>query len=369
MSSSFLKIMSQDDYTVISDTIAARVTNNGAVLFTKIATKQEYFFKQGKMKIIDGEPYFYYVQPQLAKSANISVGQLKRTIEKLEKEGLLFVKRSVDDTGYNYYRINTARLIEIFNTQAEDTSEAKANYMKKQLEMNREKEEIERELQQMDEFLRREQEALQEAISGKQNQKVAAKEEKAAAAAAQVERIEDMLPTGMMQAAEPAPFASEPMKIESEPVPPQQERKPAPNKRAAERAAEDRREVMETPGLYEIYTYIQRAYMWNDESIIELCLWLKDSGKHMHISRGDIDKGFIDYANYDKQVSKPARFVGACIEKRLDDRLAKQGINVAELESGLQIYEFIEKYRAINPEHPMVLKYDAEQREKGFALA
>lgn len=366
MSSTFLKMMSQDDYTVISDTIAARVTNNGAVLFTKIATKQEYFFKKGQMKIIEGEPYFFYLQPELAKSAHISVRQLKGVVEKLEQEGLLFVKRSVDDTGRNYYRVNTARLIEIFNTEEEDTAEAKANYMKAQLEMNRKKEEVEKELQAMDEFLKREAEAMQGLIANKQGKKAAAAQEETAAAAVQIEDIESMLPTGMAAepAPEPQPFASQDLPTaEPAPIP---VKEPAANKRAEKKAAKKTaltlKEIWATPGLDKIYKHIENTQLWTPDLIAETCEFLQ-KWDYTIISRMDIDAGFIDYiqANRKQLVLKPAKYVARCIMTRAENRLATYGIDYDGTQSRVENGNFISRLREQQPDHPLVEQYDMEQ--------
>ena len=367
------------DYVQISGAMIRRFGLETSAVYAKLTFYYRGFLTNPitleSMQEFEGKKYFFKDVEEIGLELGISYYKVSNAIKKLEESGLILVQRkkkpSAAGKTRNYYFLTNQieRIMkEDHELQIQDALQA---YRLKEEKAGTPAAELELELEKLEEMLRGGAMSNQTAFykTRKKGFKIEIeKPEAAAAAAAQAQKIEDMLPTGMSQAAEPAPFASEPLEMESEPVPPQQERKPAASRRAAERAAEDRREVMETPGLYEIYTYIQRAYMWNDESIIELCLWLKDSGKHMHISRGDIDKGFIDYANYDKQVSKPARFVGACIEKRLDARLAKQGINVAEVERNLQTYEFIEKFRTKEPDHPMIVKYDAEQREKGFSL-
>ena len=376
MGSEYLTLLG-GDYLQISGAMIRRFGLVTSGVYTQLVLNYRGFLNNPEtlknLKEYDGKKYFYKSKTQISTDLRLTDYMVTKALEELEEAGLLIIKRDVKATPKRHYYFLTDRIEQIMKDdhelQIQDSLQA---YRLKEEKAGTPAAEIELELEKLEEMLRGggvSVKAMSYKVRNKKFKMAIEKPEAVAIAAAQAQKIEDMLPTGMSQAAKPAPFASEPLKTESEPVPPQQERKPAASRRAAERAAEDRREMMETPGLYEIYTYIQRAYMWNDESIIELCLWLKDSGKHMHISRGDIDKGFIDYANYDKPVSKPARFVGACIEKRLDARLAKQGINVAEVERNLQNYEFIEKFRAINPEHPMVLKYDAEQREKGFALA
>lgn len=332
------------------------------------------------MKEIDGKKYFYKPIEDIGDDLRLSKHIVTNALKELEEAGLLIINRKVKTVPKKNYYFLTDRIEQVMKEDHElQIATALEKYRLKEEKAGTPAAEIARELEKLEEMLRGNEFSIRSMKYKVRRQKFKIKVEKpeeAAEAAAAAQAIDDMLPTGMLEAAaaaEPEPFASEPLEVEAEPVPLQQERKPAADKRAAKRAAEriieDRKEVLETPGLDNIYTYIQNSYKWHDESIIELCLWLKDSGKHMYISRGDIDKGFLDYKAYEKPVSKPSRFVGACIETRLMDRLAKQGIDLNELEQGLQVYEFIEKYRAINPDHPMVLKYDQEQNEKGFALA
>ena len=348
MGSEYLTLLG-GDYLQISGAMIRRFGLVTSGVYTQLVLNYRGFLNNPEtlknLKEYDGKKYFYKSKTQISTDLRLTDYMVTKALEELEEAGLLIIKRDVKATPKRHYYFLTDRIEQIMKDdhelQIQDSLQA---YRLKEEKAGTPAAEIELELEKLEEMLRGggvSVKAMSYKVRNKKFKMAIEKPEAVAIAAAQAQKIEDMLPTGMSQAAKPAPFASEPLKTESEPVPPQQERKPAASRRAAERAAEDRREMMETPGLYEIYTYIQRAYMWNDESIIELCLWLKDSGKHMHISRGDIDKGFIDYANYDKPVSKPARFVGACIEKRLDARLAKQGINVAEVERNLQNYEFI----------------------------
>lgn len=370
---SISQFIRQENFTIISNVLAAHLqSNDAAAVFSVIADKQDYYFKAGKMTVIDGEPYFYFLQPQIAEKAHMSVKRLQGNMKKLVEEELIFVKRK-GNPGKNYYRINNARLIELFDTEEADTEAADRNYLKVQMEQGRAREEVEKELEQVAQKRAEEAAKMAEIMARKQaarEAKAAAKREEAAAAVeeskAKLQEIGDMLPTGMnnlqqQPAAEPEPA---PFVQVKEPA------RPAPKKKEAEEQAELIRSVWRESKFRLINDYLLDTRDWTELFVAEICSSLEMYIDPEIVSIVDIDAGILDYINAPTKVSRPSKYIGRCIARQTEERYIKMGIDIAGLDMRVKSARFIEQLRTIRPNDPAVLAYDREmEMEKAAILA
>lgn len=363
---SFLNIISRESFTVISNPLAAVVGNNGAVVLSILATKQDYYGEAGKMVAIDGEPFFYFKQPELAKASHITERQLKTLIPKLEAQGFLVVKRN-QELNRNYYRVETTKVIELFKSTKQDYEKATNNYIKRQLELNRQEEEVRKEADQIAAFYKKQNEEIQALLSDIESEKSAAEAAEAAAAveaaSAQLQEISDMLPLGMNKQPEPEPEQEPPAFVNV-----QEPARPKANKREEEKQAEAVRYVWREEKFDLVNDYLMNTREWSEIFIAEICISLEKFVDPLLVTIVDIDAGILDYANAPTKVNAPAKYIARCIANQVRDRYINMSLNVGELELRVQNARFIEKVRAVRPNDPAVLAHDAQQEKEKAAL-
>ena len=363
---SLLNILTQKSFTVISNPLAEIVGNDAAVLMSVIATKQDYFTESGKMTTIDGEPYFFFLLPELAKASRIHERTIRRTVlPKLEENGFLIVKRN-GPGNKNYYRVNAVKVLELF--QQQDYKTATDNYIKVQMEMDREEEEVKKEAAQLAEFYQKENEAIQAMLSEMESKKSAAAIAAAAEAVeeskAALQDIGDMLPTGMNQLQqqpaadpEPAPFVQV-----KEPA------RPAPKKKEAAEQADLIRYVWRERKFRVINDYLAATQDWTDLFIAEICSSLENYVDPETVSILDIDAGILDYVNAPTKVNAPSKYIGRCIARQVEERYINMGINIGDLEVRVTSAKFIEQLRRIRPNDPAVLAHDEKTAQEVAAI-
>ena len=363
---SLLNILTQKSFTVISNPLAEIVGNDAAVLMSVIATKQDYFTEGGKMTTIDGEPYFFFLLQELAKASRIHERTIRRTVlPKLEENGFLIVKRN-GPGNKNYYRVNAVKVLELF--QQQDYKTATDNYIKVQMEMNREEEEVKKEAAQLAEFYKKENEAIQAMLSEMESKKSAAAIAEAAEAVdqskAKLQDIGDMLPTGMdklqqQPAAEPEPA---PFVQVKEPA------RPAPKKKEAAEQAELIRSVWRESKFRLINDYLLDTRDWTELFVAEICTSLEMFIDPEIVSIVDIDAGILDYINAPTKVSRPSKYIARCISRQAEERFIKMGIDIGGLDMRVKSAKFIEQLRTIRPNDPAVLAYDRETEAEKAAI-
>ena len=343
----FTEILSGNGFFMASKALTRRFNLITSAIYGQLASSYESFDEKELLTVIEDKFYFYLDQEWICEETNLSPYMVRNAMKELQEAGLVVIKRH-GMPAKNFYHL-TDEIDNVMRQDKQEQNEKKlARYREREEKKRKKPAAIEETLKQYEAFL-----------NGQQDEPPHVKEQQQQAQpAAPVHNIEEMLPTGMAAAKECDEVPS--VKV------PQPPRSAAATGKQQQQEIKSFHEVWRDEKLSWIFDYVDDTQQWSAEFITDICMYLKDRINLSIISIVDIDGGIYDYAVYKekKPVSKPSRFIGEAIARRVEQRLIDRGIKGQELSSRLLDARFIENVRSIRPQDPIVLAFDLQLEEK-----